>query len=145
VLQRRMTRILLLVTMLLAACTIGENPDPGPGSGSDGSGSDMPPKPSDVTITVHDGDAPTAGAIVVFQNAEGGVIADTTTDASGAATAKVAIGFVSVVVPSTTGPAAYYTYAGVKGGDKLELVRPALPGAPRNVTVHVPIGSGGSI
>ena len=136
----------ILISLALVACGTGNIDGGGDGSGSgSGSGSGMPPG-GEVTMTVHDGQAPAAGVIVVFQSNEGALLGDTMTDATGVATGKLPLGgMVSVVRPGVDGnPADYFTYVGVKAGDKLSLVRPAITGAnPTTVSVRVPTSPDG--
>lgn len=143
---------------LLVACT--GTIDSGEPGGDDGP--DVPT--NEVRIVVKDALAPQAGVRVIFQNADDSVIADVMTDASGAASAQMSAGNVSIIrtyAPVTPPPPEgnrvpeVYTYVGVKGGDLIELGKSeptsmATPGAivvkvPEingTVTVRTPCGSG---
>lgn len=143
---------------LLVGCT--GSIDSGEPGGDDGP--DVPT--NEVRVVVKDALAPQAGVRVIFQNADDSVIAEVMTDASGAASAQMSAGNVSVIrtyTPVTPPPPEgnrvpeVYTYVGVKGGDLIELGKSeptsvATPGAivvkvPEingTVTVRTPCGSG---
>lgn len=128
---------------LLVACT---------GSIDTGMGGDDGPGPvptNEVKVIVKDALAPQAGVRVIFQNADDSVIKDTMTDASGAASAEMTAGNVSVIrtyaavtppPPEGNRVPEVYTYVGVAGGDLLELGKsePTSMATPSAIVVHVP-------
>lgn len=115
-----------------------------------GGGDDGPDVPTnEVRVVVKDALAPQAGIRVIFQNADDTVISDTMTDATGAASAQMTAGNVSVirtypqvlpVPPEGNRVPEVYTYVGVKGGDLIELGKsePTAEGTPGAIVVHVP-------
>ena len=85
-----------------------------------------------VSLTITAGSA-VAGITVHFQDADGAVVATTTTDATGTAAATMASGgTVTAVEPFT--PGELFTFAGVEIGDDLHLDRPP---APPSITVSI--------
>lgn len=143
-----MQRFAVLPLLFASAC-IGSIT----GSESDPTEPPPPPPPEPVTevrITVRDGSHVKAGVKVVFQDASDNVIADTTTDASGAASAKMPDGG-SVSVIREYGPNVYgepgpidhvYTYVGVKPGDILDLRGDVHDGTPYYAKVNVGLTNG---
>ncbi len=133
-------------------------------TGTIDSGSDLlPPPPTDVQIVVRESAIPQPNVEVIFQNADGTVVADVMTDADGRATAEMPDGgnltvirtFPAPTPPATPLPAEAYTYVGVKAGDRLVLVRPTSDQAPSSamnvlvadtgagtVNISTPCGSG---
>ena len=136
-----------LSAVLLSACTgsITAGGDDGPPV--------MPP-PTTVQITVHDGDAPQPNVRVLFQNADGSLIAEVATDATGLATTEMGGGNITVIrtfpqpVPPATKqqPPEIYSYIGVKAGDKLELGHDSDDlGTPAAINVNVPVDAQGTV
>ena len=144
---------------LLTACTGAIE------TGDGGGGDDGPDVPTnEVRVVIKDALAGQAGVRVIFQNADDSVIADVMTDASGAASAQMTAGNVSVIrtyapilppPPEGNRVPEVYTYVGVKGGDLIELGKSeptstSTPGAivvtvpeiQGTVTVKTPCGSG---
>jgi len=111
-----------------------------------------PPPANTVKITVKDGNAPQAGLDVLFQNTDGSVVAETTTDATGQASATMTAGSVTVArtfpVPATGTPRGpeIYTYVGVAAGDNLVL-GDAMDdtGTPSAINVTVPTAAQGTV
>ncbi len=137
---RTLSTILLGV---LGACT--GSIDTGGGGGDDGPSVPM----NEVRVVVKDALAPQAGVRVIFQNADDSVIAEAMTDASGAASAQMTAGNVSVIrtyLPISPPPPGgnrvpeVYTYVGVKGGDLIELGKsePTQTLTPGAIVVKVP-------
>jgi hypothetical protein len=148
-----------IVFGLLAACT--GSIETGEGGGGD-DGPDVPT--NEVRVVVKDALAPQAGVRVIFQNADDSVISEAMTDASGAASAQMTTGNVSIIrtypqvlpaPPEGNRVPEVYTYVGVKGGDLIELGKSeptstATPGAivvtvpeiDGTLTVKTPCGSG---
>ncbi|HEY1810947.1 MAG TPA: hypothetical protein VGG74_01235 [Kofleriaceae bacterium] len=138
-------RILIGVAVMAAACTGTLTSATGPG---DDQGSAAPPA-GPVQITVRDGNAPKAGIDVLFQNSDGSVALETTTDATGVASAPLAAGNVTVA-RTFSGSAArdpeIYTYVGVTAGDHLVLGDLTDDtGAPTTVNVTVPADADGTV
>lgn len=99
-----------------------------------------------VTLTVIGFGGPQEGVRVVFQAADGAVVADLPTGADGKASAVVEAGaYVTALdplpIPQGVVQRDLRTFAGVKPGDQLVL-RDDVEGATVNVTVVVPIDSG---
>ena len=143
-------RIYIGVALLTAACTGSISSS---GGGGDDDGTTPPPPPANtVQITVRDGTAPQPGIDVLFQNTDGSVVTETTTNAMGQASAMMAAGSVTVArtfpVP-TTGTQRdpeIYTYVGVVAGDNLVL-GDALDdtGVPSAINVMVPSTAQGTV
>ena len=136
------------LSLLLAAsaCTGSIDGDEGGGG--------MPPPRSDVRVQVKDGFSPVASVRVIFQDTADAVIADTTTDAQGLASAEMSAGSVTVIrtFPLVTPPPPegqrmpeVYTYVGVKNGDLLQLGDQASTKAPGAIVVKVPDGAEGTV
>ena len=135
-----MKRIGLVLSVFASAC-FGEIDGGGDPPGDD---NPPPPPPTDVQIIVHDSAGPIAGLPIVFLDANDGLAADVLTDAQGMAIAKLAAGSVTVMrhpdAMQPESPATLYTYVGVKAGDKLDLVMPAIrPSMPVTVAIKVPL------
>jgi hypothetical protein len=136
----------------VAACTGSINS--GGASGGDDDGTSPPPPPSNtVSITIRDGNAPQAGVDVLFQNSDGTVVLETTTDATGVATATMTAGNVTVARTFAAGSAGgtardpeIYTYVGVAAGDRLVLGDPTDDtGVPSAINVTVSSGAQGTV
>ncbi|MDB4959689.1 MAG: hypothetical protein JWO36_7258 [Myxococcales bacterium] len=120
-------RSLLIVCVSLAAACGGDpvrhTPDAPPGSPDayvDAVASHL------VSIAVTLGGVGAPGITVHFQNADSTVVSSTVTDAQGTASAMMADGgYVTASEPIA--PNELYTWAGVKGGDHLQLDRPERP------------------
>lgn len=78
---------------------------------------DAPPA-TDVTVTVRASGAAAAGVRVLSQDADGAVLAESPTDASGVVRFETAPNMITVVTTSEAGPR-FVTYLGVAGGDRL--------------------------
>ncbi len=122
-------RKLASVVMVLAACG-----DDGPVRHLDGGPTDSPEQmidgmtPQAVTLTVTSNGTPTPGVKVYFQGVDSSLISNTTTDATGVATALMPSGgFVTAVDPYGVPGGVQtefhdlYTFSGVKAGDHLVL------------------------
>ena len=135
-------RLSVLVCIFASACTGIIDVDTAP-----------PPPKTDVQIVIRDGQSPQPGVAVIFQGVDGSLVAEATTDATGAATAELPEGGSVTVIrsyPTPTGgdplPIEVYTYAGVKSGDRLALGRPASEqGTASAVLVKVPTTAGGTV
>ena len=124
-----MSKVALAVLILAIGCddplllASADPTEPDPGAGAPDAG--VPTAAGLVSIVVTLGGAPQEGVIVYFQNADSSLVASTTTDASGLASATmVAGGFVTAITPSMTPvqtEPAVSTFAGVKPGDVLTL------------------------
>ena len=140
-------RNLALASLLFAsACT-------GSIDGDDGGGGTPPPR-NDVRVQVKDGFSPVASVRVIFQDAADAVIADTTTDAQGLASAEMSAGSVTVIrtFPLVTPPPPegqrapeVYTYLGVKNGDLLQLGDQTSTKSPGAIVVKVPDAAEGTV
>ena len=90
---------------------------------------DLPKGPVTLTVTLSDG-TPDPGVRVYFQNTDSSLVASTTTDAAGTASAVMApFGYVTAIgayaPPGTAIPGDVETFAGVLPGDQLQLSQPA--------------------
>ena len=136
-------RVYIGVAILLGACTGDITGDPAP--------LPMAPPPAPVQVTVRDGNAPQAGLDVLFQNSDGSVVAETKTDATGAASAPMATGNVTVIRTFPAGSGAQrdpeiYTYVGAAAGDQLQLGDPNDDtGTPKTINVTVPASATGNV
>jgi hypothetical protein len=145
-------RIYIGVALLAAACT-GSITSGAGGDDDDGTSPPPPPPANTVKITVQDGNAPQPGVDVLFQGTDGSVVLETTTDATGVASAMMAAGNVTVArtfPPSTSGGTQrdpeIYTYVGVAAGDNLVLGDPTDDtGVPSAINVTVPTGAQGTV
>ncbi len=107
--------------------------------------SDAPPLPPPIdaiapgpaTLAITNAGAPVAGVQVWFQAADGNVIAETTTDATGTASAVVAPGAIVTVLGPFGGAGDLRTYVGVQPGDRLTLDQPAVENVTMDVVVPV--------
>jgi hypothetical protein len=145
-------RIYLGVAFVAAACT-GSISSGTAGGGDDDGTTTPPPSTNTVEITVRDGNAPQAGVDVLFQNSDGSVVLETTTDATGAASATMTAGNVTVArtfaptsAGGTTRDPEIYTYVGVAAGDQLVLGDPTDDtGVPGAINVTVPSSAQGTV
>ena len=144
-----MQRFAVLPLLFASAC-IGAVPAAEPPSDPP----NPPPEPvTEVRITVHDGSSAQAGVKVVFQDPSDTVIADTVTDASGVATAKLPEGGTVNVIreygPNAKGEPGpidhVYTYVGVKPGDVIELRGELRDDTPYYANVTVGLSNGGFV
>lgn len=147
----RAMRICITSLALLAACT-GSINSSGAGGDDDGTTPPPPPPAATVQVTVQDGTAPQAGIDVLFQNSDGSVVSETTTNAMGQASGTMTAGNVTIVrtfPPSTTGTSRdpeIYTYVGVAAGDNLVLGDATDDtGVPGAINVTVPTGAQGTV
>jgi len=126
-------RSIALLGGLLIACggggAAGDDQSGDGGVAGDGADIDAPPT-GPVTVTVRDVLGPRAGVRIVFQAADSSLVADSTTDAAGKASAMVPPGgFVTAVEAFGPGQGTLRTIAGVQPGDQL-LVQLVPPGPP---------------
>ena len=146
-------RIFFGLALVAAACTGSINSGGTSGGGGDDDGTTPPPPTNAVQIVVKDGTAPQAGIDVLFQNSDGSVVLETTTDATGTATATMTAGNVTVARTFPAGSAGgtqrdpeIYTYVGVAAGDRLVLGNPTDDtGVPAAINVTVPSGAQGTV
>lgn len=142
-------RHLGLALLLASACTGSIS------NGSGGGGDDTPPPPPNnkVAVTVADGATPQANVRVMFQAADGSVVA-ATTDATGIASADMPAGGNVTVIrtyPVAVPPAVQkypevLTYVGVKPGDELHLGHEIDDTSDASaINVKVPITAQGTI
>ena len=115
--------------------------DGAPDAGSDGSGSDVL-APTDVRVLLRDGFTPIAGVRVVFAGT-GGMPSELTTDATGAATATMAMGGNVTVIRDGQVPE-IYDYVAVKPGEILHVGH-VSDTATTSITVTVPGATQGTV
>ena len=135
-----------LVAVLASACT-----------GSIDTGGDNPPPPppvTDVQIVVQDAASPQANVRVLFQNADGSLIAEVATDTAGRAVSEMPNGgnltvirtFPMAVDPNLQRYPEIYSYVGIKAGDRLVLGNETdTLGSPGAINVKVPTGAQGTV
>jgi hypothetical protein len=134
------------VLLALAACGDDSNrkiADAPPGGQKDAPGQmDAPPANSPVTVLVKDDAGPTQGAKVYFQASDSTVIASSSTDTGGTASAVMPMGGLVTVVQCQTSKGTMChlnTWGGVKPGDHLILDQSGGgEGSSVNVTVVLP-------
>lgn len=111
------------------------------------------PPGTDVQVVIRDGQSPQPGALVIFQDPSGAVIAEVTTDAGGAAAAELLDGGSVTVIrtyPLIVGQdpprTEVFTYVGVQAGDQLSLGKTTDDrGTASAVLVKVPEGTAGTV
>lgn len=114
-------------------------------AGADAGSIDAYVAPAQLTVLVTDGDAPQAGAAVIWLDAAGAMLGETTTGADGRAALDLPEGGTVVAIPAApSGPLQTFVWLGAQPGDELRVVRRGTPAETTVATeVRVPPVAGG--